>query len=359
MSKYNILILGASYGSLLASKILFGGHSVKLVCLPAEADLINAEGFRVRMPVRGRKEQVEIDSRKLPGKVSAAGAADVDPREFDLIGLAMQEPQYGSSGVRELLDAIAKSNVPCMSIMNMPPLPYMRRIQGVDADLLKPAYTAPAVWDNFDPGKLTLCSPDPQAVRPPEEKVNVLQVTLPTNFKLARFDSEKSNDILRQLEKDIDAVRFEVPEGQIELPVKLRFYDSVFVPLAKWAMLMAGNYRCVTEDGMRTAKEAVHADLEESRSIYNFVVDVCVKLGASRDELVPFEKYAAAAEWLSRPASAARALNNGAPNIERADKLVQLAARQKGMRHAVLDGIVALVDRRLEANRRAAKTAAA
>jgi hypothetical protein len=51
---YNILILGASYGSLLASKLLFGGHSVKLVCLPAEADLINAEGFRVRLPVRGR-----------------------------------------------------------------------------------------------------------------------------------------------------------------------------------------------------------------------------------------------------------------------------------------------------------------
>jgi hypothetical protein len=42
---YNILIMGASYGSLLASKLLFGGHAVTLVCLPAEADLINAEGF--------------------------------------------------------------------------------------------------------------------------------------------------------------------------------------------------------------------------------------------------------------------------------------------------------------------------
>ena len=65
---YNILLMGASYGSLLASKLLFGGHQVKLVCLPAEADLINAEGFRVRLPVKGRKEPVEIDSRKLPGK---------------------------------------------------------------------------------------------------------------------------------------------------------------------------------------------------------------------------------------------------------------------------------------------------
>ena len=51
---YNILIMGASYGSLLASKLLFGGHQVKLVCLPAEADLINAEGFRVSLPVDPR-----------------------------------------------------------------------------------------------------------------------------------------------------------------------------------------------------------------------------------------------------------------------------------------------------------------
>ncbi len=51
---YNILVMGASYGSLLASKLMFGGHLVKLVCLPAAADLINTEGFRVRMPVKGR-----------------------------------------------------------------------------------------------------------------------------------------------------------------------------------------------------------------------------------------------------------------------------------------------------------------
>ena len=56
--------------------------------------------------------------------------------------------------------------------------------------------------------------------------------------------------ILRQLEKDIDAVRFDAPEGKIELPVKLRVHDSIFVPLAKWSMLLAGNYRCITKDGM-------------------------------------------------------------------------------------------------------------
>src|SRR5467141_1711835 len=337
---YNILMMGAAYGSLLASKMLFGGHKIHLVCLPAEADLINTEGFRVRLPVKGRKEPVELDSRKLPGKVSAGGTGDVDPKDYDLVGLAMQEPQYRSPGVRELLDAVAKSRVPCMSIMNMPPLPYVKRIPGLNYDALKPAYTDSTVWDSFDPATLTLCSPDPQAIRPPDEKANVLQVTLPTNFKVARFDVEKGNEIVRRLEKEIDAARFDAPEGRIQLPVKLRFYDSIFVPLAKWAMLMAGNYRCITENGIRTAQEAVHSNLEHSHSIYNFVLDVCVKLGASREELVPFEKYAAAAESLSRPASAARALNNGAPHIERADKLVQLVAKQNGMSHPVLDKIV-------------------
>ncbi len=357
MVTYNILIMGASYGSLLASKLLFGGHKVKLVCLPAEADLINAEGFRVRMPVKGRKEPVEIDSRKLPGKVSAAGPTDVNPKDFDLVGLAMQEPQYRSQGVRQLLDAVAKSRVPCMSIMNMPPLPYVKRIPGLNYDALKVAYTDASVWDSFDPATLTLCSPDPQAIRPPDEKVNVLMVTLPTNFKVARFADENSTAILRALEKDVDAARFEAPEGKIELPVKLRVYDSIFVPLAKWAMLLAGNYRCVTKDGMRTAQEAVHSDIETSRSVYNFVNDLCVKLGAAPNDLVPFEKYAAAAQSLVRPASAARALQNGAPNIERADKLVQAIAKQKGLSHPAIDSQVALVDARLEANRKKAAAA--
>ena len=48
----------------------------------------------------------------------------------------MQEPQYRSPGVRELLDAVAKAKVPCMSIMNMPPLPYLKRIPGLATDAL-------------------------------------------------------------------------------------------------------------------------------------------------------------------------------------------------------------------------------
>jgi hypothetical protein len=354
MATYNILLLGAAYGSLLASKMLFGGHKIHMVCLPAEADLINAEGFEVRLPVRGRKAPVVLRSRDLPGKVTAGPATGVNPSDYDLVGLAMQEPQFRSPGVRELLDAVAKSRVPCMSIMNMPPLPYVQRIPGLDYAALKPAYTDPSVWDSFDPNTITLNSPDPQAIRPPDEKANVLMVTLPTNFKVARFPDDKSTAILRQLQDEIEAVRFDTPEGKTELPVKLKVYDSIFVPLAKWAMLLAGNYRCVTKDGMRTTQEAVHSDIETARSVYNFVFDLCVRLGAKPEDLVPFEKYAAAAQSLTRPASAARALQNGAPYIERADKLVQLIARQKGLSHPVIDATVALVDQRLDANRKKA-----
>ena len=349
-----ILMLGASYGSLLASKLLMAGHTVRLVCLPAEAELMNNEGFRVRLPVKGREGLVEIDSRKLPGKMTASGTDGIDPADYDLVALAMQEPQYRAPGVRELIAAVAKQRVPCISIMNMPPLAFLKRIPGVDADACRDCYTDPTVWDDFDPALMTLCSPDPQAFRPPDEKVNVLQVRLPTNFKAARFDSDVNTAMLRQLEADIAAVRFDTPEGKLELPVKLKVHDSVFVPLAKWAMLLAGNYRCVQKDGMRSIRDAVHIDIDESRAVYEWVVTLCESLGASRHDLVPFEKYANAAQSLANPSSAARALAAGATNIERVDRLVRTIAAQQGMRNATVDQTVALVDGWLEANRKKA-----
>jgi hypothetical protein len=352
MSARKILVLGASYGSLLGVKLAGAGHEVKLVCLPAEAALINAKGAIVRMPVKGREGLVEVNSKSLPGRLGADGPGAVNPADYDLVALAMQEPQYRSPGVRELLAAVARSRVPCMSIMNMPPLPYLRRIPGVDADRLLDCFTDASVWGEFDPRLMTLCSPDPQAFRPPDEEVNVLQVRLPTNFKAARFDSDAHTAILRELAADIEAARFASGGERVELPVKLKVHESVFVPLAKWAMLLAGNYRCVQADTVRPIKEAVHGDLAASRAVYEWVVELCVSLGADRGDLVPFEKYAAAAQSLGSPSSAARALAGGAQYIERVDRLVQAIAAQKGMRNAAVDETVALVDDWLVRNRR-------
>jgi len=353
LAKYNTLIMGASYGSLLATKLLLAGHKVKLVCLPAEAELINKEGTRVRIPVKGRDQLVEIDSRRLPGTLSADVPGAVNPSDYHLVALAMQEPQYRSPGVRELLDAVAMAKAPCMSIMNMPPLPYLRRIPGLAVDALEPCYADPAVWRNFDPALMTLCSPDPQAFRPPEEKSNVLQVSLPTNFKAARFDSDDHTAMLRRMQSEIEAVRFDSGAGKIELPVKLKVHDSVFVPLAKWSMLLTGNYRCVQKDAMRSIQEAVHSDIEESRSVYNWVGALCRMLGAAEEDLVPFEKYASAARGLSKPSSAARALAAGATHVERVDLLVQGIAAQKSMRSDAIDRTVALVEHWLAKNRKA------
>jgi hypothetical protein len=182
----------------------------------------------------------------------------------------------------------------------------------------------------------------------------VLQVGLPTNFKVARFESDEATAILRRLESDIQAVRFDVGGQSIELPVKLKVHDSVFVPLAKWCMLLAGNYRCVQQDAARSIKDAVHSDLQQSRAVYEWVAELCRKLGASPDDQVPFDKYASAAMGLVKPSSAARALFAGAPYIERVDRLVQTIAAQQEMHSDVVDEIVSLVDARLELNRKAA-----
>src|SRR3984957_53062 len=349
--KYRVLIMGASYGSLLATKLGLAGHTSHLICLPAEADLINAEGAIVRMPVKGHEGLVEVNSRALPGALTAGGPAGVNPSDFDLVVLAMQEPQYRSPGVRELLDLVARSRVPCMSIMNMPPLPFLKRIPEIDAAAIRGCYTDASVWDSFDPATITLCSPDPQAFRPPEDKVNVLQVRLPTNFKSARFVGDEDTAILRQLQDDIEAARFEIGGQKVELPVKLKVHESVFVPLAKWSMLLAGNYRCVQADSMRSIKDAVHSDLAATRAVYNWVFDLSVSLGADPSDLVPFEKYAQAAMSLLTPSSAARALANGAPNIERVDRLVQTIAAGHGKRLEAIDRTVALVDTWVDKNR--------
>ena len=133
--------------------------------------------------------------------------------------------------------------------------------------------------------------------------------------------------------------------------MKLKVHDSLFVPLAKWPMLIAGNYRCIRPDDMIPIKEAVHANVDKSREIYDWVWKLCTRLGAEDADLVPFEKYAKAAEGLGKPSSAARALFGGAEHIERVDCLVRRIARQQGLQSDTLDEIVTLVDERLGRNR--------
>ena len=279
-SKRRILVFGASYGSLLAAKLLGAGHMVTLVCRPATARLINAEGIRVRIPLSSGGEVVEVDSRRLPGNLSASTPSGIDFAEYDLVVLAMQEPQYCAPELRESLAEVARAALPCMSIMNMPPLPYLCRVPGLDVESLRTAYTDATVWNGFDPALVTLCSPDPQAFRPETEKPNVLQVRLATNFKTAKFASETHNSMLAGLQDDVETARFPIGDQAIALPVKLKVHDSLFVPFAKWAMLLTGNYRCIQAHAMRSIAAAVNEDGATARGVYEWVTQVCRKLGA-------------------------------------------------------------------------------
>ena len=343
---FNVLILGASYGSLLSTKLLMAGHNSTLVCLPEEAELINKEGTTIRITRRGASEPDLIHSSELPGTVRGITPEHVDPEEYDMVGLAMQEPQFRAPPVWDLLKRIASSGKPCLSIMNMPPLVYLKRIPGLDTKPLEECYTEPRVWDDFDPDNVTLCSPDPQAFRPPEEKLNFLHVGLPTNFKAAKFAKPGHNEILNELAEDITGARF---RGN-EIPVKLKVDESLFIPMAKWSMLLTGNYRAVTEGGPRSIKDAVHSDLALSEDIYTWVDHVVQTLGASTSDQVPFEKYAKAANSLLKPSSAARAVYAGAAYIERVDKLVQSIARNLGIKHPVVNENVRIVDSKLAEN---------
>jgi hypothetical protein len=339
----NILILGASYGSLLATKLLMAGHYVTLICRAKTADLINRDGTEVRIKLRNEAMHRAIFSRNLPGTLDAATPADVDLSRYDLVGLAMQEPQYTNHTIRVLMIKIADAKLPCLSIMNMPPLPYLRRIPALADMDLDEAYTNAQVWERFKPELVSLCSPDPQAFRPPEEAPNVLQVGLPTNFKAAPFEDEKHNRLLRGLEADIDTVKLD----GLEVPVKLKVFDSLFVPLAKWSMLLTGNYRCITPYEPLAIRDAVHGDLKLSQSIYDHVDAIARRLGADPQDQVPFAKYAKAAESLLNPSSAARAVASGAPFIERVDLLVKLISHQLGVPNAEIDRTVEIVDQKL------------
>ena len=225
----NILILGASYGSLLGTKLLMAGHNVTLVCRKKTAELINRDGTEVRIKLRDEAVHRAIFSRDLPGKLDATTPADVDLSRYDLVGLAMQEPQYTNHTIRVLMIKIADGEAAVSVDHEHAAAALSEADPGAGGHGSRGGLHQCAVWERFKPGLVTLCSPDPQAFRPPEEAANVLHVGLPTNFKAAAFEDEKHNKLLRELEADIDAVTL---DGQ-DVPVKLKVFDSLFVPLGQ------------------------------------------------------------------------------------------------------------------------------
>ena len=346
--RHPILILGAGYGSLFAIKCLMAGHPVTLCCTADEATALGRDGLKVRFPLARPSGHTVVESRRLGAPLTASVPDDVDPARADLVVLAMQEPHYSEPGVRELLGGIGAASRPCLSIMNLAPPPFLARLPGIDVGALADCYREPALWDALAPANVTHASPDPQATRRPD---GVLDVGLASNFWIAPFEHEAANRTLRTLARDVADVRVPSPDGPGRVPVRLAVSDSPYRPLAKWPMLMAGNYRCLTAGSVRSIGDAVVADAGAAREVYEWVADLCRLLGASRRDLVPFESYSRAAATLGKPSSVARAVAGGAVRVERTDRLIQRLAGQRGRRLAALDAVVATLDARLAANR--------
>jgi hypothetical protein len=308
------LVIGASYGLLTAAKLSAGGQPVSVVGFPDEVERIRSYGVRISF----------ADGLLLEPPMGYAGIRmvtpeEVDVTEHDLVFLAVQEPQAGTAAIAELLRSIG-DRLPVAALMNMPPPPFLERVSGLPQGIAQGVYRDEAVWAGLPAARMTLASPDAQALRLKTDEPGRLTVTLASNLRFAPFARVDDQILLQQVTRA--ASRVKKPSGYY--PVQLLTNSSVFAPLAKWPMLAAGNCRCVglRQSPLRSIRDAVWDDLQLSRSLYDGVTTALLECGAPPAVLVPFDSYAKAVEQLVRPSSLARALADGATAVERVDLLV-------------------------------------
>jgi hypothetical protein len=346
----SILFLGASYAIVLGMRLAAAGHRVTFVCREDEARLINAGLLKLRLPARDGSGLLEITPGDCPISPAAAAPGDIDPATFGLACLAMAEPHYGAAGVRELVTRIGAAGTPCLSIMNIPLPPFMGRVRAWDDSLGDKVFSDAGLWAGFDPARFSMASADPQSMREPVQDSLDIGVTLPTNFKAAPFGDPQAQALLERLAHDMDDSLIGGPATPVRPRVRLRPHPSLLVPLAKWPMLITGNFRCLGTGQPESIADGVCRDPEASRDIYDWVAELCAELGVEPSTRVSFDRYLEAAKGLSLPSSLARGLHAGATAVERVDRLIQALALRLGRSHPELDRIVEDVNARLAAN---------
>jgi hypothetical protein len=311
--RHSVLVIGASYGLLPAAKIAAAGHHVTVVGRAEEVSTIITDGVAIEFSAK-KILRPPLGKNGLSFCVPSA----VNPDDFDIAFLAIQEPQAKAPELRALLARIGDS-LPVASIMNMPPPPFLARIPNLPADIDRDAYQCPDAWAPLPMDRLTLASADPQVFRPDARRPGHLRVTLASNFKFAPFVRPEDQTILERIARD--ASRAQQPWGRP--PVHLLARGSIFTPLSKWPMLVTGNCRCVTEYGVPLSiREAVHSDPASSRLLFEEVNHCLKAIGAPPASLVSYDAYAQAAARLTRPSSLANGIAAGVTAVERIDLLV-------------------------------------
>ncbi|MXO71878.1 hypothetical protein [Alteraurantiacibacter buctensis] len=351
----NVLVLGASYGLLPAIKLALAGHAVTVVGREDEIAAMADGPVQLEMAMRRTGQRIVLAAplvaHPTPGSLTLRTPAGAAPEQADFALLAMQEPHFAAPAVAALMARIAAARVPCLSLMNLPPPTFLARLDSVPESALEGVYSAPQAWAGLDPALISVASPDAQALRLDGTRPGVLTVTLASNFKAAPFADHAAQSLLERLARDMSHLHVLSAGEPVRPPVALIAATSRHVPLVKWPMLLAGNCRSVTRAEPRPIAEAIHADLPASRALYDAVSDLVLRLGARPADLVPFDTYARAAAQLTRPSSIARALDSGAKEVERIDRLVLNLLRHHGRDVAPVAEISSLIDALLEANR--------
>lgn len=352
--KLSILVLGASYGLILGLKASFCGHRVTFVCRPEEIDLINQGNAAVQIPSKHSAQVIELRAEAAPERPTATSPNDVETDDYDFCILAMQEPQYSNIEITELISKISHANLPILSIMNMPLPPLFSGALQLDLKEISEVWHNADIWSAMDPTRFSAASPDPQAMMIGSTRDLLVRVNHPTNIKAAPFANDEAQQTLQHLAKSIDNLVVSFNGEEHEIGVRLIAHHHPLVSMAKWPMLITGNFRCWSPAGIISIGDAVHSDLQASAELYEWVSLVCQKLCRPDDvegaPLVPFHKYADAAHSLTLPSSLARGLSTGVPRVERVDKLLQKVAMSFDMQNASLDRIVSDVDSALAMN---------
>lgn len=342
------LVIGGSYGLLTAAKLAASGQPVSVVGFPDEVASIRSHGVRIGF----------ADDLVLVPPMGYAGIRLVTPEEVDvaahdLVFLAVQEPQAGTAAIADLLRRIG-DRLPVAALMNMPPPPFLERVPSLPQGIGQGAYRDETVWAGLPAARMTLASPDAQALRLDPDQPGQMMVTLASNLRFAPFARADDQALLQQVTRA--ASRVKTPSGFY--PVQFLTRSSVFTPLTKWPMLAVGNCRCVGtgQSAPRSIRDAVWENLRLSRRLYDGVIAGLLACGAPPEALVPFDSYAKAAQQLVRPSSLARALAHGATAVERIDLLVLNLLRYTGQDVEMCDLMQSVSDTiatRLSSNTRA------
>ena len=159
---------------------------------------------------------------------------------------ACRRPNYGAPDVRELMGRVARARKPCLAIMNMPPLPFLKRIPGLSTahlwSLLRGSCVVGGLRTRADDAR----EPGSPGVSPAGSAEERPAGGTADQFQGGALRSRGTDRAAARASKPTSRRRgSHCGDGALEIPVKLKVHDSIFVPLAKWPMLIAGNYRCI------------------------------------------------------------------------------------------------------------------